>query len=44
MFFGKWFKEDSPYGVLLREEPSTLSNMLKIRRVFLKADTHIVGC
>lgn len=31
MFFGEWFKEDSQYGVLLREELSTLSGIPKKR-------------
>lgn len=30
-YFGEWFKADSPFGVLLRTEPITLSNIPKAR-------------
>jgi starch-binding outer membrane protein, SusD/RagB family len=30
-FFGEWYKSNSPYGVLLRDELSTLSNIPKAR-------------
>ncbi|MCD0490400.1 RagB/SusD family nutrient uptake outer membrane protein [Pedobacter sp. MC2016-14] len=31
VFYGEWYKVESPYGVLLRDELSTLSNIAKAR-------------
>ena len=43
VFFGEWFKEDSPYGVLLREEPTTLSNIAKKRSSVSESYTLILS-
>lgn len=43
IYFGEWFKDDSPYGVLIREEPATLSNIIKSRSSVAESYAHILS-